>query len=121
MGEKNELGSRYLYVRASELLDEVVPTITPASMIPGNENIKRLIEAIGENQLSVKEMLVAVGLKDRPNFLEYSLSPAMNESYVRMLYPDYPRHPRKKYLLTIKGLAAYKEIKGQQYSEQKRK
>ena len=56
MGEKNELGSRYLYVRASQLLDEVVPTITPASMIPGNENIKRHIEAIGENQLSVKEM-----------------------------------------------------------------
>ena len=78
----------------------------------GNENIKRLIEAIGENQLSVKEMLVAVGLKDRPNFLEYSLSPAMNEGYVRMLYPDSPRHPRQKYLLTVKGLAAYKEIKG---------
>ena len=57
-------------------------------MITGNENLKRLIDAIGENQLSVKEMLIAVGLKDRPYFLEYSLSPAMNEDYVRMLYPD---------------------------------
>ena len=26
-----------------------------------------------------------------------------------MLYPDSPRHPRQKYLLTVKGLAAYKE------------
>ena len=88
------------------------PTSTPTSLIPGNENIKRLIEAIGENQLSVKEMLVAVGLKDRPNVIEYSLSPAINEGYGRMLYPDSPRHPRQKYLLTVKGLAAYKEIKG---------
>ena len=89
--------NRYLHIKSKELLDGATPTSTPTSLIPGNENIKRLIEAIGENQLSVKEMLVAVGLKDRSNFLEYSLS---------------PRHPRQKYLLTVKGLAAYKEIKG---------
>ena len=112
MDENNELRSRYLHVRASELLDGITPTSTHASMIPGNENIKRLVEAIGYNQFSVKEMIAAVGLKDRKNFLEYSLSPAKNEGYVRMLYPDSPRHPRQKYLLTVKGLAAYKEIKG---------
>ena len=78
-------------------------------MIPLNENIKKLVKVIGENQSSVKEMLVGMGLKDRPNFLEYTLSPAMKEGYVRMLYPESPRHPRQKYLLTVKGLAAYKE------------
>ena len=57
-------------------------------------------------------MLVGMGLKDRPNFLEYTLSPAMKEGYVRMLYPDSPRHPRQRYLLTVKDLAAYEEIKG---------
>ena len=101
MGEDIALMNRYLHIKAKELLDGATPTSTPTrtptSLIPANENIKRLIEAIGENQLSVKEMLVAVGLKDRPNFLEYSLS---------------PRHPRQKYLLTVKGMAAYKEIKG---------
>ena len=35
-----------IQVRASELLDGVTPTSTPTSMIPGNENIKRLIEAL---------------------------------------------------------------------------
>ena len=57
MGENNELRNRYLHVRASELLDGVTHT----SFIPVNDNIKRLIEAIGENQLSVKDMLEAVG------------------------------------------------------------
>ena len=81
-------------------------------MIPENENIKRLVVAIGYNHFSVKEMIAAVGLKDRKNFLEYSLSPAMDKGYVRMLYPNSPRHPRQKYLLTVKGLAVYKGIKG---------
>ena len=53
-----------------------------------------------------------MGLKDRPNFLEYTLSPAMKEGYVRMLYSDSHRHPLQKYLLTVKGLVAYKEIMG---------
>lgn len=90
----------------------MTPTSTPTSLIPLNENIKKLVEVIGENQLSVKEMLVDMGLKDRPNFLEYTLSHAMKEGYVRMLYPDSPRHLHQRYLLTVKGLAAYKEIIG---------
>lgn len=114
MGEDNVLMNRHLHIKAKELLDEATPastpTSTPTSFIPESENIKRLISAIAEKQLSVKEMMAAVGLKDRPNFIEYSLSPAMREGYVRMLYPDSPRHPRQKYLLTVKGLAAYKEL-----------
>ena len=116
MGEENVLMNRHLHIKVKELLDgdtpASTPTSTPTSLIPFNENIKKHIEVIGENQLSVKEMLVGMGLKDRPNFLEYSLSPSIKEGYVRMLYPDSPRHPRQKYLLTVKGLAAYKEIKG---------
>ena len=120
MGEDNVLMNRYLHVKAKEILDGdthtsthiSTHTSTHLSFIPDNDNIKRLVEAIGERKLSVKEMLEAVGLKNRPNFIEYSLSPAMSEGYVRMLYPDSPRHPRQKYLLTVKGLAAYKEIKG---------
>ena len=106
MGEENVLMNRHLHIKAKVLLDGATPT----SVIPESENVKRLISAIAEKQLSVKEMMATVGLKDRPNFIEYSLSPAMREGYVRMLYPDSPRHPRQKYLLTVKGLAAYKEL-----------
>lgn len=61
--------------------------------------------------MSIKQMLEGVGLKDRMNFLEYNLNPAIAEGFVRLLYPDKPRHPRQKYLLTVKGLALYKELK----------
>ena len=50
-------------------------------------------------------------LKHRPNFLDLYQTPAIAEGYVRMLYPDCPRHPRQKYLLTVKGLLAYKDLK----------
>ena len=85
-------------------------TRTTAVFTTDNENILRLVKAIGHRQLSVKEMLAAVGLKDRMNFMEYSLTPAMAEGFVCLLYPDKPRHPRQKYLLTVKGFALYNEL-----------
>ena len=42
--------------------------------------------------------------------MDVYLNPAISEGFVRLLYPDKPRHPRQKYLLTAKGLALYKEI-----------
>lgn len=94
------------------------PTSTPTSLgnplLVENENIFRLIKAIAHNKMSVKEMMSTVGLKDRENFMEYSLNPAIREGYVSMLYPDKPRHPRQKYLLTVKGLAVYNSSSAQE-------
>ena len=56
-------------------------------------------------------MMNEVGLKDRKNFIEYSLNPAIKDGYVRLLYPDKPHHPRQSYLLTTKGLMLYNAIK----------
>ena len=55
-------------------------------------------------------MMEHLQLKHRPNFLDLYLNPAMAEGFVRMLYPDSPRHPRQRYLLTVKGTMAYSEI-----------
>ena len=52
-----------------------------------------------------------VELKGRDNFLNLYLTPAIADGFVRLLYPDKPRHPRQKYLLTVKGLTLYNELK----------
>lgn len=111
LGEHHELKNRYMLIGYSDVnstnidthtsLDETVSTLS--------ENIKRLIIAIGTDEKSVKEMMEAVGLKNRPNFLEYSLTPAITEGLVKMKYPNSPHHPRQKYLLTVRGLAIYDE------------
>ena len=71
---------------------------------PSSENVTRLVLAIGKEEMSVKSMMEAVGLKNRPNFMDYSLTPAIREGFVCMKYPANPHHPRQRYLLTIKGL-----------------
>ena len=120
LGEKNELKNRYMLIGYVGDTPISTPTSTPTStqqvpvginqLLTDNEKIKRLVLIIGEQKLSVKEMMEGTGLKDRKNFLEYSLTPAINQGWVRMLYPDSPRHPRQRYLLTVKGSLLYKEI-----------
>ena len=63
--------------------------------------------AIGNEELKIQDILNRLQLKHRPHLLENYLNPAISEGFVRMLHPDSPRHPRQRYLLTIKGLAFY--------------
>lgn len=55
-------------------------------------------------------MMEALSMKGRDNFLKVYLNPAKEGQYVRLLYLSSPRHPRQKYLLTVKGLALYNKI-----------
>ena len=65
----------------NDLINPSTPTSTPTSsknqLITDNDKIIRLIEIIANNHLSVKEMMAAIGLRDRENFMEYSLTPAI--------------------------------------------
>lgn len=72
-----------------------------------NYSIVKILLTIGGSQMSVREMISAIGLKHRENFLANYLNPAISEGYIRLLYPDSPRHPRQKYLLTAKGMELY--------------
>ena len=55
-------------------------------------------------------MMEQLKLSDRKNFLNNYLNPAIKDGFVRLLYPESPRHLRQKYLLTVKGLAAYQKL-----------
>ena len=100
LGEHHELKNHYMLIGYSDTDEPHTSTHTSthtsfdetASTL--SENIKRLLVAIGTDEKSVKEMMEAVGLKNRPNFLEYSLTPAITEGLVKMKYPNSPRHPR---------------------------
>lgn len=127
LGEKWDLRNRYLHIHATDEWNVQpklnIPTSTPQvqtehptstpqvkdKLHTSNPYILELIKVIGVQEMSVKEMLTAIGLKERKNFLNLYLNPAISEGYVRLLYPNSPRHPRQKYLLTVKGLAVYDE------------
>ena len=126
LGEKWDLRNRYLYIHATDewkVQPKLHPTSTPQvphkyptstpqvkdKLHTSNPFILELIKIIGDKNLSVREMLSVIGLKERKNFLDLYLNPAISEGYVCLLYPNSPRHPRQKYLLTVKGLAVYDE------------
>ncbi len=75
-----------------------------------DENTIRLVQAMGDKKLSIKEIMTAIGLKGRDNFLNLYLNPAMQNGFVRLLYPDSPRHPHQKYLLTVKGMMLLNQL-----------
>ena len=125
LAEQWDLRNRYLHIHATDEWKEQPNLAEPTSIesLPDkypastrqvgngintdNLNIIKIVKAIREKQMPVKEMLVSLGLKDRENFLANYLNPAISEGYIRLLYPDSPRHPRQKYLLTTKGMELY--------------
>ena len=121
-GENNELKNRYMMINPPEghQMPENTPQVqdkhrTSTGQVQDkihtdNYNIIGIIKVIEFQQLSVKEIMTGLQLKGRDNFLNLYLLPAIAEGYVRLLYPDKPRHPRQKYLLTVKGLALYNEV-----------
>ena len=132
LGEQWDLRNRYLHIHptaewtvqpniadttGNRTITPQVPHKYPASkeqaqdkLHTDNPNIKKLIHVVGEKELSVKEIMEGLELKDRKNVLNLYLTPAITEGYVRLLYPQSPRHPRQKYLLTMKGMALYNEL-----------
>lgn len=131
LGEQWDLRNRYLHINpteewsvqpnlayptSTEQVPHKCPTSTPQvqdKLHTDNRNVMRLLLALGEQELSVKEIMEGLGLKDRKNVLNLYLNPAIAEGYVRLLYPQSPRHPRQRYLLTVKGQALYQELNKQ--------
>lgn len=128
LGEQWDLRNRYLHIHPTEewsvqpnlgsptstpQIPHKYPTSTPQvqdKLHTSNPYIIRLLQVVGERKLSVKEIMEGLELKDRKNVLNLYLSPAIYDGFIRLLFPDSPRHPRQKYLLTVKGLALYDEI-----------
>jgi fido (protein-threonine AMPylation protein) len=131
-GEQWDLRNRYLHINPTtewsvqpNLADPTstpssTPTSTPTSLSvntlkpnsklqTNNQNIIELVLVVGNEEMSIKQMMEKKGLKDRRNFLDYHLEPALKERFIRMKFPNSPTHPRQKYLLTVKGLALYKQ------------
>ena len=126
LSEQWDLRNRYLHIHPTEEWSVQPNLADPTSagqvqdkygtskgqpqdkLFTDNPNILKLIQVVGDKELSVKEMMDRIKLKGRDNFLNLYLLPAIANGYARMLYPSSPRHPRQKYLLTVKGLALYR-------------
>lgn len=119
LGENNILKNRYMMINPPEDWKLQTDTVQVPEQVPEQVNdllhtnntlVIDLVKIIGHKEFSISQLMELSGLKHRPNFIEYHLNPAISEGYIRRLYPDSPRHPKQKYLLTIKGQSLYNEL-----------
>lgn len=115
LGEHNELKNRFMLVNPpkewTEASDKSTANRTSTEQVPNKltEHLskaeRKLILAVGDKEMSMKQIMDAIGLKHRPTLLYNYIEPATKDGIVTLLYPESPRHPRQKYKLTVKGIA----------------
>ena len=71
------------------------PQVTP--------QVRRLVAALGMDQLSAATLKERLGLSDTKSFRALYLRPALNEHLIEMTIPDKPRSRNQQYRLTSKG------------------
>lgn len=117
LGENNELKSRYLLVG----LHEEPKSLAPSEREQVGEQVREQVNMevpkgvvrllrVFKGDMSVLEMMGALKLGGRRNFLEKYLSPAIELGLVEMTQPNSPRSPTQKYRLTEKGKNMRREV-----------
>ena len=85
-------------------------TRQPTGQVPGQptgqpfEQINEIIHALGNSELSSRELMNKLRLKGRDNFLKMYLYPAIEYGFIEVRYPDQPNHPKQKYYLTERNI-----------------
>lgn len=66
------------------------------------QQVKQLLE-IMVGEMTRKQLMDAVALKDRVNFAHNNLEPALADDLIEMTQPASPNSPTQKYRLTLAG------------------
>lgn len=61
------------------------------------EQVEKLLNIIGDDILTTKELMKRIGLKHRPTFRKNYLIPAFKLGFIEMTIPDKPRSSKQKY------------------------
>lgn len=62
-----------------------------------NPNVKKLLDAIGEETMSAKELMEKLGLSHRPTFRNNYLNPALELGVIERTIPDKPNSRNQRY------------------------
>ena len=117
LGENNELKSRYLLVGLHEEPKSLAPSereqvgeqVREQVNMEMPKGVARLLKVL-KGEMSVLDMMVALKLGGRRNFLEKYLTPSIELGLVEMTQPNSPRSPTQKYRLTVKGKKLRQEV-----------
>ena len=62
-----------------------------------SKRIKTLLDIMGDEPLTAKELMEVLNLKHTNSFLQNYLSPAIRLGFVKMTHPENPKHRNQRY------------------------
>lgn len=67
---------------------------------PSTTQVSQLIKLMGEDYMSLKDIMLLFNLNSAKRFRENYLTPALSDGAIERLYPAQLKHPKQKYRLT---------------------
>ena len=83
-----------------------------------DNKIEALLECIGEETKTRRQIQADMNLRNRRNFRLHYLNPAMDKGYVRFRYVESPNKPEQAYFVTKEGMVHLKEFEAQNQKEE---
>jgi len=77
-----------------------------------SDQVRRLLEVLGEREMGGAELMSDLGLSHRPTFRKNYVSPALSAGWVARTEPDSPRSPAQRYRRTGAGRRLLARIAG---------
>ncbi|MFV0363907.1 MAG: Fic family protein [Suipraeoptans sp.] len=92
LGECDELADSGKFIEF--LLQAILDSLKEIAI---TEQVLKLLECIGDEAFSTRELMERLGLKHRPTFRNNYLLPALEAGHVEMTIPDKPNSNKQKY------------------------
>ena len=85
----------FILIAIYDALCQIANTEQVAEQV--TEQVERLLEIIGDEEYSTKELMELLGLRHRPTFRDNYLLPALDMGLIEMTIPDKPKSNKQKY------------------------
>ena len=88
---------RYFVEFLAKAIYDTFTQITRNDTEQVTEQVFKILEVMGDEKLSAKEIMDKIGIKHRPIFRQNHLTPATQLGLVKMTIPDKPNSSKQKY------------------------
>ena len=99
LGKSDAVGDSGTFVQL--MLEIIYDTLRETTVVGDapqpDAYVRRLLDALGSDELSLKEIMDRMGLSHRPTFRKNYLNPALEKGLVVMTMPDKPRSRNQRY------------------------
>ena len=77
----------------------------PLNYRPSCVQVKKMILAMGEDYMTMNEIMSNMGFKHRTSFRKNYFLPTLEDGAIEPMYPEQPNHPKQRYRLTESAIA----------------